>query len=773
MSNNTASATVDLVVTNVNEPLTWAVGDAIWDINGVNNNWVDTFSVATTYQEAGTIADAVVFNDSNSGSSPITVTVNTNPIPPSITVDNPTKAYVITGTGSISGAGALTKQGAAALTLQTTNAFTGGVNINGGTVNFTTLGNLGAGPISFGGGTLKYNGNTDDISVRTVTINAGGATLDLNGNAVTFSNAIGNGGAGGFTLTGNNTLGVIGNNRYAGNTVVNSGSTLSFQSTNTYVSNSVALVVNGTLDAKTNTAFTLSGPVSQKLAGTGTVQGEVVMVNGTTVTPATNGTTGTLTVNGNLTVNGGTLAMDIVGPTGSSKDLLAINSSGFGSGNLTLGSGANAGAVQLNVSGTLTNGAYSLISYSGALSGSAGNLTLNGFSQSGQLAYLSSSAVSAGSILLNVITGNTNSVVWAGGLNGNAWDVGTTPNWTVNTVPGGSYANGNTVIFDDTGDASSPVSVKATLVPESVTLNVTTKNYTFSDGSGNSSGLLTGNGGLIINSGSSIVTTFLIANNNTGPTVLNGGTLQIGNGSATGALGSGNVTNNGTLIFQQTDNRVMLGAISGTGSLIQGGASTLALAGNNTYAGTTTISNGSTLSIGIGGATGTLATNSVVDDGLLAFNRSGALTVANTISGSGALAQMGSGTLTLSGTFAYQGNTYISNGIVKLSASEKIPDTQNVSGATGRLVLDSGVDVAGTFDLNGFNETINALSGITNPIPSLITNTATSTTTTNVLTVLGTGPTNAYLLRRHPRQCQRLQDRAGFVGHQFPGAVRK
>ena len=78
----------------------------------------------------------------------------------------------------------------------------------------------------------------------------------------------------------------------------------------------------------------------------------------------------------------------------------------------------------------------------------------------------------------------------------------------------------------------------------------------------------------------------------------------MGNGSATGDIGLGNVTNNGTLLFDQTDNRVVLGQISGTGSLIQEGSTILALVANNSYAGPTIISNtASALQIGTGGAT--------------------------------------------------------------------------------------------------------------------------------------------------------------------------
>jgi len=742
LSNDLAQSTVYLVVTNINQPIKWATGSGTWDV-GITADWKDTLAVTTTYNQDSWYGDQVLFEDTVSGTSPMTVTLNTNVIPGAVTV-SAAKNYTISGTGSINGPSALVKSGAGTLTLQTLNNFNGGINLNAGVVNFNNISNLGVGVINFGGGTLQYNGNSDDISTRTVTFNAGGATIDLNGNAVIFTNAVGNNGAGGLTLTGGNTLLINRTNVYSGNTVINSGAKLAFQNTNTYINGSSAVIVNGTLDTKTNVSFTLSSTASQKLAGTGTVQGEIFTATGTTVSPATNGTTGTLTINGDLTVNGGTFAMDITGPSGSPKDLVAINNSGFGSGNLTLGSGASAGTILLNVSGTLNNGVYSLMTYSGSLSGGAGNLSLSGFSQSGQLAYLSSSANANGAINLNVISGNTNSVVWSGGLSANAWDV-TTANWVVNGTPSGVYANGNKVLFNDSGSASPAISVNGTVVPGSVTLNVTNNNYTFADGSGNDSGLITGNSGLTINSGlPTTVTTLLIANNNTGPTVLNGGVLKVGNGGATGDTGSGNITNNGTLIYQQTDNRAVLGQISGTGSLVQQGATILALAANNTYAGLTTISNASSaLQVGVGGVTGTLGTNAVVDNGTLIFNRSGNVVVSNNVSGSGGVAVKGTATISFGGNLAYQGNTYISNGVVKLTKSEVIPDAVNTSGSTGWLVMD-GNNTAGTLDLAGFNETINALSGLAGSINGLITNTG--TTGTNTLTILGTASTTNYCI---------------------------
>ena len=221
LSNNTANSTIDLVVTTVDEPLYWHAGNANWDIDATAN-WTNAAG-ATTYQQVGPLGDSVVFDDTATGSSPVGVTLNVNVTPASVTVNNATKAYSISGSGAIGGTGSLSKLGAAALTLSSANTFSGGINLNGGIVNFSTLNNLGAGPITFGGGTLKYSSNSDDLSVRTVTLAAGGGTLDIGANTVSFANPIGNSGAGGLTKTGAGTLTLNGTNRYSGNTIISQG----------------------------------------------------------------------------------------------------------------------------------------------------------------------------------------------------------------------------------------------------------------------------------------------------------------------------------------------------------------------------------------------------------------------------------------------------------------------------------------------------------------------------------------------------------------------
>jgi autotransporter-associated beta strand protein len=119
------------------------------------------------------------------------------------------------------------------------------------------------------------------------------------------------------------------------------------------------------------------------------------------------------------------------------------------------------------------------------------------------------------------------------------------------------------------------------------------------------------------------------------------------------------------LIINQGGSSIISGIIAGSGSLALNainGTGTLTLTGNNTYAGTTTISSGATLQIGNGGTTGSLGTGSVTNNGTLSFNRNNAITIANVISGEGGLIQVGSGTAIITRDNTYSGATIINSG---------------------------------------------------------------------------------------------------------------
>ena len=147
--------------------------------------------------------------------------------------------------------------------------------------------------------------------------------------------------------------------------------------------------------------------------------------------------------------------------------------------------------------------------------------------------------------------------------------------------------------------------------------------------------------------------------------ILSGVFLTVGNGGTAGSLGTGAVVNDGTLAFNRTDKMTAGNAISGTGALIQKGAGELVLTGNNSYSGVTTIAAG-TLTVGDGGTSGSLGTGAVVNNGVLAFNRSDAVAVNVNVSGSGALVKNGSGTLTIQKMLSYTGGTTVNEGALVL-----------------------------------------------------------------------------------------------------------
>ena len=175
-----------------------------------------------------------------------------------------------------------------------------------------------------------------------------------------------------------------------------------------------------------------------------------------------------------------------------------------------------------------------------------------------------------------------------------------------------------------------------------------------------------------------------------GTTHIEGGTLQLGAGGTSGALG-GTFIDDSILVFDRSDVLIQAGAIGGSGALTQAGSGTLILTGSNTYSGGTTISAG-TLQIGNGATAGSIA-GDVTDNGTLVFDRSDSIAFAGLISGVGMVHQDGNGVLTLGAVNTYSGGTSVDAG------------TLNVTGAIGSVSVASGATLTGTGTVGSANIT--------------------------------------------------------------------
>ncbi|WP_174247511.1 autotransporter-associated beta strand repeat-containing protein, partial [Methylocapsa sp. S129] len=115
-----------------------------------------------------------------------------------------------------------------------------------------------------------------------------------------------------------------------------------------------------------------------------------------------------------------------------------------------------------------------------------------------------------------------------------------------------------------------------------------------------------------------------------GGTTISAGTLQIGNGGASGSI-AGDVTDNAMLAFNRSDSVTFAGVISGSGGLQQNGAGTLTLTGANTYSGGTTI-NAGTLYIGDVIDTGKIG-GAIVNNAQLVFNNADTSAITSIVNG--------------------------------------------------------------------------------------------------------------------------------------------
>ena len=718
-----------------------------------------------------------------------------------------------------SGAG-LTKSGAGILTLSGANTFAGGVALSAGTLNLNSATAPGNGTITITGGTLdntsgstvtlsnnntqSWNGDfaftgTSDLNMGTGAVALGASrTVTVNGGNLTVGGVIS---GSGFSLTkaGTGTLILGGANSYTGGTTLTVG-TLAINNsgsggTTSAIGTGTLTISGGTLDNRSGFTVTLSTNNVQNWNGdfafTGTNDlnlgngavtmnaNRIVTVNGgnLTVGGAISGSTasfglskagaGTLvlggsnTYTGNTTINAGTLRTSAANVISDSAAVIIASGATFAlSGNDTVASISGAGDIALG-SNTLTFGDSSSQTVSGIISGTGGSLVKNSsgaINLTGNNSYSGGTTISTGTIRIGHdnalgsgllkfgVTGTTATITFA--------STDATDRTISNALAHINGSNWNTT-FGSPGTGNLTFS-NSTSVALTATRTFTVNNsWTyFANAFISSVGGITKEG----------AGTLILAGNNTypGATTINAGTLQIGNGGATGSLStSSNITVNGTLafnrsgdVFQGTD--FSNAAITGTGSLIQNGSGNLTLNAANTYSGGTALNTG-TLRLSHTGAAGsgtiaqssgasllhlnaagtfanamsvynvqasetlTLSGGITVNNALFDVDAGDTLTISGAVSGTGGVTKNGTGALILSASNSYTGSTTVNAGTLQAAAANALGSTTSVLVGNGGSFLvtegdsinnTAGITLAGgTLALNGsFSESVGALT---------------------------------------------------------------
>jgi fibronectin-binding autotransporter adhesin len=385
---------------------------------------------------------------------------------------------------------------------------------------------------------------------------------------------------------------------------------------------------------------------------------EFTVYPGQTLVPVAAGTAGTLQVTGDLRLTNATVKYDLGDP--STYDQIAVT------GSLAL-KGTN--TVNINIIGA-PSGSYPLMTYGTTLDGTADNLALIG--PIGTSRYTPTfDTATLGQVNL-VLNGSATNLTWAGGLNGDAWDLTNTLNFNSNTE---RFYTLDNVTFDNTS-ANTNVNLVGVLQPGSVTVS---SDYVLSG-----SGKVTGGGQLTVNGGT---LTLLTTNDLVGNTIINTGTLQVGNGTtADGGLTVSPIQNNSALIFNPAATQSVAGVISGSGTLTKQGPGITALKGANTFSSDLTISEGmviagSTAALGDANGRTTVTNGGTLDINGINFSTEPVYVSGAGVGGKGAIVNNGAGQADALAAITIIGDT-------TLGGSGGRMDINNVSGTPGCLLSD-------------------------------------------------------------------------------------
>jgi fibronectin-binding autotransporter adhesin len=498
-------------------PLTLQLRGNYMNWNGNNSGYSGTIAL-TTWDVSPNNTGGLRLNNTN--------TVNANT---AYTMDSAALAYMVFSAPGTYNLGSLSGGGLNALDTSGYIGTAGGIDDPIGTNDYC-IGALNtstsySGNIQGGGGIIKvgtgrltldgkvtaktYTGHTV-ISNGVLQVGSGGASGMLGSGSVTnlsqlvfnisgsqtFANVIA--GTGNVTNIGSGTVNLTGANNYSGSTVITAGE-LGIGSAS-LVASAITVGNGATLGAVPATA---SATVTEGAVNFGSGCSYDfnlgTLPNPTSTSVVSN--TGSINLNGNITVN-----------------LTGTNTS-------------------------LTSGTITLLRYasrSGTGSFVLGSLPFN-ITASG-LGLVDDPVNKEVRLTINIPPLNDVTRVWVGNAIGN-WDIGNTGNkiWKVRgTGQLTNYNEGDAVLFDDTATGTTNINLTTTLNPSAVTVTNNSKTYTFGG-----SGSLAGSTGLKKQGTGTLITTN--ANSYGGMTAIEGGTLKVAGRNA--SLGSGGVTNNGTLVL--------------------------------------------------------------------------------------------------------------------------------------------------------------------------------------------------------------------------------
>lgn len=472
----------------------------------------------------------------------------------------------------------------------------GGTNIiNVGTVN-VAAGKINSAVIKFAGATgglrlrgvggtdsdranftLGRRGNTGTGAINGNVILTGGHPVDILADTMTLGQSTAN--QGGQTVNGNLAFdaGIVdANNINLGVCSGNAGA----------IANGFVTVGGGTLKVAN---FSLVNQTLGIAAGTLSItNGGTVICSGSILKTTTAGT-GTISIDtGNLSVS------NVIGSVSAPVNAMSISNATL---TIAAGSSALANVTTLNCGGPTNKiniteipvisgypAQFPVIKYAGVLGG-AFNVGLGTLPASAPAfaGYISNNTVN-GSIDLVVTSGPlpARTISWRGTTDGN-WDT-TTPNWFFTSTT--TYNQADFVRFDDAATRTEVI-LTTTLLPSSVTVSNQTKAFGFA-----SSGAISGDTALIKDGAATLFITNSGLNDFSGTVSILAGTIQVGDGTALGNLGAGNIANSGTLTFNRPDDVTVANTISGTGALRQHGSAQLIVSGANTFTGNVVVQSG-------------------------------------------------------------------------------------------------------------------------------------------------------------------------------------